>query len=261
MRTIGIDLEPWLKKGLLHIEASRPSLHGLEMHLVRAHKLVAKVRPDVVIMDPISNLTSAGTQVEAEAMLVRLIDFLKTRGVTAMFTNLTSGGNAWERTDIGVSSLIDTWILLRDIELGGERNRGLYVLKSRGMKHSNQIREFLITPHGIELQPVYVGAEGVLTGSMRAAQEAREQAAQLERAQQAQRRQHDLAARRAALEAQIRALQAESTALDQEASLSAEQHAAREATIEGERTAAAARRGSAPSVGTAGKTTTKRKAK
>ncbi|HET7198070.1 MAG TPA: circadian clock protein KaiC [Burkholderiales bacterium] len=151
MRSIGIELEPWLKKGLLRIEASRPTLHGLEMHLVRMHKLVGEYKPAAVIVDPISNLVNAGTQGDAEAMLVRLIDFLKSEGITALFTNLTSGGNAWERTEVGVSSLIDSWILLRDIELGGERNRSLYVIKSRGMRHSNRIREFRITPRGVAL--------------------------------------------------------------------------------------------------------------
>ena len=260
MRSIGIDLEPWAKKGLLRIEASRPSLHGLEMHLVRVHKEVAAFRPDVVIIDPISNLVTAGTQMDTEAMLVRLIDFLKTGGVTAMFTNLTTGGNAWEKTDVGVSSLIDTWILLRDIELGGERNRGLYVLKSRGMKHSNQIREFLITPHGIELEPVYVGPEGVLTGSMRAAQEAREKAAELEREQAAERKQRELALRRSALEVQIKALQAEFAAVAQEAGISAEESSARERRRDEDRSRAAVRRGGA-TASEAGKTTTKGKRK
>ncbi len=255
MRSIGIDLEPWMKKNLLRVQASRPSLHGLEMHLVSVHKQVADFKPDAVIVDPISNMVSAGTQVDTEAMLLRLIDFLKQRGITALFTNLTAGGNAWERTDVGVSSIIDTWILLRDIELGGERNRGLYVLKSRGMKHSNQIREFLITARGIELQPVYVGPEGVLTGSMRAAQEAREKAAQLERGQQAERRQRELAARRAALEAQIKALQAEFAATEQEASVSAAQAAAGPQAIEKQRAAAAQRRGGPLPTAKAEKTT------
>jgi circadian clock protein KaiC len=246
MRSIGMDLDQWVKKGLLRIEASRPSLHGLEMHLVRMHKQVAQFKPSVVVIDPISNLITAGTQADTEAMLIRLIDFLKASGITALFTNLTSGGNAWERTDVGVSSIIDTWILLRDIELGGERNRGLYVLKSRGMKHSNQIREFLITPNGIQLEPVYVGPEGVLTGSMRAAQEAREEAADLERGQQAERRQRELAARRAALEAQIKALQAEFTAVDQEANRSATENAERSRTLDSQRAQAAVRRGGGP---------------
>jgi circadian clock protein KaiC len=146
------------------------------MHLVQIHKMVAEFKPAAVVIDPISNFSSSGGRDDAALMLLRLIDFLKAQQITAFLTHLTSGGSASEATDVGISSIIDTWLLLRDIELGGERNRGLYVLKSRGMKHSNQIREFVITPEGIELLDVYVGPEGVLTGSMRAAQEAREQA-------------------------------------------------------------------------------------
>ena len=157
MRSIGIDLEPCVKKGLLRIEASRPSLHGLEMHLVRVHKLVSEFKPAAVVMDPISNLVTAGTRLDTEAMLLRLIDFLKSSGITALFTHLTGGDGAREGTDVGVSSIIDTWILLRDMELAGERKRGLYILKSRGMKHSNQIRAFLITPRGIDLKPMQAG--------------------------------------------------------------------------------------------------------
>jgi circadian clock protein KaiC len=176
-------------------------------------------------------------------MLLRLIDFLKSRQITAILLNLTSGGDSWERTDVGISSIIDTWILLRDIELGGERNRGIYILKSRGMKHSNQIREYTITPQGIALQEVYVGPEGVLTGSMRAAQEAREKAAALERRREAERKQRELAHRRAALEAQITALRAEFDATEQEAKLTASSESAREQEIESERSKAALRRG------------------
>jgi circadian clock protein KaiC len=260
MRSIGVDIEPWLKKGLLRMEASRPSLHGLEMHLARVHKQVAEFDPKVVIVDPISNLVTAGSELDTQAMLLRLIDFLKGHGITAMFVNLTSGGASWEKTDIGVSSLIDTWILLRDIELGGERNRGLYVLKSRGMKHSNQIREFLITPKGIQLEEVYIGPEGVLTGSMRAAQEAREKAADVERRQHAERKQRELTMRRAALEAQIKALQAEFAAAEEEAKVSLAQSAAREQTLQSERERAAERRASTPRT-TAPRQTTKGKAK
>ena len=152
MKSIGVDLGPWIKKGLLRLEASRPTLLGIEAHLALIHKMVNEFEPRVVVIDPISNFATAGTETDAQAMLLRLIDLLKARQITAMFVHLTAGGNAWERTDVGVSSLIDTWILLRDIELAGERNRGLYVLKSRGMKHSNQVHEFLLTDRGIELR-------------------------------------------------------------------------------------------------------------
>jgi circadian clock protein KaiC len=243
MKSIGVDLTPWVKKGLLRLESSRPTLHGIEMHLSTIHKMVDNFKPQVVIIDPISNFSSAGTLADAEAMLLRLIDFLKARQITAMFVNLTAGGNAWEKTDLGVSSLIDTWILLRDIELAGERNRGLYVLKSRGMKHSNQIREFLITSEGIRLEDVYVGPEGVLTGSMRAAQEDRERAAALAQGQEAIRKQRELARRRAGLEAQIAALRAEFEAVEDESRIAAELEKARAQQLEKSRSAAALRRG------------------
>ncbi len=243
MRSIGIDLEPYAKKGLLHMHASRPTLHGLEMHLVQVHKMVSDFDPAVVIIDPISNFVSGGTAHDTQSMLLRLIDFLKSKQITAMFTHLTSGGGAWEATDVGVSSLIDTWLLVRDIELAGERNRGLYVLKSRGMAHSNQIREFVITPKGIDLLDVYVGPEGVLTGSMRAAQEAREHAEAIQRRQEEARRQREVESRRKALEAQMSALQAEIHSLGEESKVLASQEQAREDAINEQRAAAARRRG------------------
>ncbi|HWI39147.1 MAG TPA: circadian clock protein KaiC [Burkholderiales bacterium] len=247
MRSIGLELEPYAKKGLLRMHASRPTLYGLEMHLVQIHKMVTELDPAVVVIDPISNFVSGGTSRDTQSMLLRLIDFLKARQVTAFFTHLTSGatsgGTSWEGTDVGVSSLIDTWLLVRDIELAGERNRGLYVLKSRGMPHSNQIREFLITPRGVDLQDVYVGPEGVLTGSMRAAQEAREKAQALERRHEEARRQREVEAKRAAVEAQIAALQAEVKGLSEEGKLLAEQDQAREDELSEQREAAARRRG------------------
>jgi circadian clock protein KaiC len=246
MKSIGIDLEPHVKKGLLKLSAARPTLHGLEMHLVQMHKMVEEFDPSVVIVDPISNFVNAGNAQDALTMLLRLTDFLKSRQTTAMFTHLSSGGvagAALENTDIGVSSLIDTWILLRDIELGGERNKGLYILKSRGMKHSNQIREYLHTAEGIQLEDVYIGADGVLTGSMRAAQEAREEAAENERTEAAARKQRELDRRRAVLEAQIAALRAEFAAAEEESSLLAKQNETRERVISHNRSAISARRG------------------
>jgi circadian clock protein KaiC len=243
MHSIGVDLEPYSKKGLLKMHASRPTLFGLEMHLVQIHKMVSEFDPSVVIIDPISNFITGGTSGDTESMLLRLIDFLKAKQITAMFSHLTAGGKAWESTDVGVSSLIDTWLLVRDIELAGERNRGLYVLKSRGMPHSNQIREFVITPRGIDLLDVYVGPEGVLTGSMRAAQEAREKAQAIERRQEEARRQREIEGRRAALQAQIAALQAEFSGLSEESHLLATQVQAREDQLAEQRQAAARRRG------------------
>jgi circadian clock protein KaiC len=219
------------------------------MHLVQIHKMVSEFDPAAVIIDPISNFVSGGTTGDTQSMLLRLIDFLKGKQITAFFTHLTSGGTAggaWEGTDVGVSSLIDTWLLVRDIELAGERNRGLYVLKSRGMSHSNQIREFVITSRGIDLLDVYVGPEGVLTGSMRAAQEAREKAQALARRQEETRKQRAVEAKRAALEAQIAALQAEMKGLTDEGRLLAEQDQAREDVLKEQRDAAARRRGAEP---------------
>jgi circadian clock protein KaiC len=209
MRSVGLDLQPWLEKGLLHIHATRPSSHGLEMHLVTVHKLVRDLRPGAVVMDPISNLTQVGSLSEAQAMLVRLIDFLKVRGVTALYTSLTPNDGFLERTEIGVSSLIDTWLLVRQVEVNGERNRTLFVLKSRGMSHSNQVREFLLTDHGLDLREAYLGPHGVLTGSARLAQEARDRDEELRRVEEAQRQAIQLTARRLSIEAQMAALQAE----------------------------------------------------
>jgi circadian clock protein KaiC len=205
MRSIGIDLEPFVKKDLVRIRASRPTLFGLEMHLVQIHKMVGEFKPALVIVDPISNFINSGTPHETQAMLLRLVDFLKAKRITAMFTHLTHGGNHTEATDVGISSIIDTWLLVRDIELGGERNRGLYVLKSRGMRHSNQIREFLITSEGIRLEEVYVGPEGVLTGSLRAAQEARERAEALTLQGEIDAKQREVDRLRAALEVRAEA--------------------------------------------------------
>jgi len=209
MASIGLNLQQWIDAGLLKFHATRPTLHGVEQHLALMHKLVREFKPQAVIVDPVSNFVSASTQREAEAMLIRLVDFLKIQGITAFFTSLTSGGHAMEATEQGLSSIVDTWLLLRDIELGGERNRGLYVLKSRGMAHSNQIREFLLTSDGIELRDIYLGPEGVLTGSMRLAQEARERSATMSREQEAERLKRQSERRRRVVEAQIAALKAE----------------------------------------------------
>jgi circadian clock protein KaiC len=216
MRSIGLDLAPWLKKDLLQFHATRPTACGLETHLAAVHKLVNDFQPRMVIIDPITNFLKAGTLAEAEAMLMRLIDFLKAQQTTAVFTNLTHGGDSREQSEMGISSLIDTWLLLRDIELGGERNRGLYVLKSRGTAHSNQIREFLLTNHGIELKDVYVGPEGVLTGSLRLVQEAREQSAAVSRQQEIDRRLRDLERKRQVLEGQVASQRAQFEAEQEE---------------------------------------------
>jgi circadian clock protein KaiC len=209
MRSIGIHLEPHIKAGLLRFEAWRPTQNGLEMHLLRIHKLVEEHQPDAVIIDPVTNLT-VGTENELHSTLMRLIDFLKSRGITALLIALTAGKDKdLEQTEVGISSLIDTWIFLRDVELNGERNRCLYVLKSRGMAHSNQVREFVMTKEGVHLLPVYIGAGTVLTGSARMSQEARERAEEMSRQQQTEQKKKELERRRAAVEAQIDALRSQ----------------------------------------------------
>lgn len=209
MKSIGLNLEPYVKSGLLHFYNARPTMHGLEMHLAMMHKLITRLKPRMVVIDPISNFASASTDLEVHTMLVRLVDFLKSKAITGIFTNLADGEAFAETTDMGISSIMDTWILLRDIELGGERNRGLYILKSRGMSHSNQIREFLITPHGIDLLDVYTGPDGVLTGSARVAREATERAQRMKRRQEITRKHAELAAKQKSMEAQIEEIRAQ----------------------------------------------------
>jgi circadian clock protein KaiC len=206
MRSIGIDLEPWVKKGLLRVAASRPTLHGLEMRLLTAHQLVEEHRPAAVIVDPITNLVASGSINEARSMLTRLIDFLKNRGITGVFTSLVSGGEATEETAVEISSLIDTWILVRDLESGGERNRSLTIVKSRGMPHSKANREFTLGDSGVALVDVQRGAGGAVAGTARLAEQA-----------DVARRRAQLERRRAALEAQIESLRASFAAEEAEA--------------------------------------------
>jgi circadian clock protein KaiC len=218
MGTIGMDLGRWVKKGLLKIQSTRPTTYGLEMHLVELHHLLETIKPQVVVIDPLSSLMAAGPQDTNDAMnmVLRVIDRLKQLGITGFFTALTSGGHSLEATDLNVSSLVDTWLLLRDVESDGERNRVLYVLKSRGMAHSNQLREFSMTKNGVELREAYLGPAGVLTGSARVAQEAREREEQSRLLRENADRQ--LAARRKmrSAEAQIAALEAEKEAAERE---------------------------------------------
>ena len=209
MRSVGVDLEKFVRRGLLRFEAWRPTQSGLEMHLLQIHKLVEQHKPAAVVIDPITNLL-LGSKNELHSMLMRLIDFLKTKQITGFFTALTAGRNKEiEETDVGISSLIDTWIFARDVEQNGERNRCIYVLKSRGMVHSNQVREFLMSKNGIRLLPVYVGSGSVLTGSARLSQEARERAETVLRQQSKEEQRRVLDGKRKALEAQIEAMRSE----------------------------------------------------
>jgi circadian clock protein KaiC len=209
MRSIGIDLEPWIRKGLLQFQAARPSYGGIEQVLLVTHKCIASFQPSVVVVDPVTNLLMANSLNEVRSMLTRLVDFLKTKRITAIFTSLTEAGGALEASEANVSSLMDTWLLLKSIEVGGERNRALYVLKSRGMEHSNQIREFLLTNDGLRLLDVYLGPEGVLTGSARVSQEMREKAVVTLHRQARETSQRELERKRRIFEARMVMLRAE----------------------------------------------------
>ena len=209
MRSIGLRLEPLVKSGLLRFHSARPSLYGLEMHLATMFKEIAEFRPHVVVVDPITGLMDAGTDSEGKAMVTRLIDYLKAGQVTSLFTSLTQGGHTLQQSEAAMSSLMDSWLLLQDFEGNGERNRVLYVLKARGMAHSNQIREFLISDHGIDLVDAYIGPSGVLTGSARVAQGDLEKAAVLTGQQEAAQLKREVERKRAALERQISALRSD----------------------------------------------------
>lgn len=231
MRSIGINLEPWVKKGLLKFHASRPTFCGLEMHLVQIHNLVNSFNPSVVIFDPITTMMSIGSENTVKSMLTRLLDYLKMKKlVTTLFTNLSHNEDL-EKTTVAISSLMDTWILLRDIEIGGERNRGLYVLKARGIGHSNQIREFLLTKDGIDVRDVYLGQDKVLTGSARLAQEAEEKTEALIRRQETERKQRELERKRETIESQIKLLRSQYESEEEELRISILQAKLNEETI------------------------------
>jgi circadian clock protein KaiC len=203
-----LDLEQWTRKGLLRFHAVRATFCGLEQHLGSIIKLVGELHPTVVVIDPVTNLSAVGSTEEIKAMLTQVINYCKNQGITALFTSLTEGSNSSEQTDVGVSSLMDTWVLLRNMETpSGERNRLLFVLKSRGMAHSNQVREFALTDQGIRLTDVYVGAGTVLTGSARLVQEARDKAMVEVQRQEVVRRQRELEQEQAQIQARIEELQ------------------------------------------------------
>jgi len=209
VHSIGLRLEPLVKRGLLRFHSARPSLYGLEMHLATMFKEIALFRPQVVVVDPITSLMDSGTDSETNGMITRLIDYLKAGQVTTLFTSLTQGGHALQQSEAAMSSLMDAWLLLQDFEGNGERNRVLYVLKARGMAHSNQIREFLISDRGIDLVDAYIGPSGVLTGSARAAQSARETAETLASQQEAAQLKREVERKRTALERQISGLRSD----------------------------------------------------
>ncbi len=209
MLSIGLHLEPMVRRGQLRFHSARPSLYGLEMHLATMFREIATFKPDVVVIDPVTSLMDLGTTSESKGMVTRLIDYLKAGQITSLFTSLTQGGHAPQQTEAAMSSLMDSWLLLQDFEGNGERNRLFYVLKARGMSHSNQIREFLISDHGIDVVDAYIGASGVLTGSARAAQEALEKAVVLSNQQEAARLKREVERKRTAIERQISGLRSD----------------------------------------------------
>ncbi len=230
MASVGLDLDAHVRKGLLHLHAARPTIHGLETHLVVAHQLTERIAPSVVVLDPVSNLLNAGEHRQVHTMLLRLLDYFKGKGVTTLMTTLTNQ-NQTEHTDVSISSLIDTWIVLKDIQSSSERNRGMYILKSRGMNHSNQVREYRLTDHGFELLEPYTGVGGAVTGSARVVQEARELAEESARRGESRRRQAQMAAERGAVEAQIAALQARLHAQQEEVVSAAAHEEARQQQV------------------------------
>jgi circadian clock protein KaiC len=234
MRSIGFALDQWVERGLLRFSASRPSLFGLEMHLAHMHRGIAAFAPNVVVVDPISSLLEDGPEREVRAMLLRLIDYLKAEGITAMFTNLTQGMIETGKTDASVSSLMDSWLLLLSREVSGEYNRQLYLLKSRGMAHSNQVREFILSDQGVELRPAHFGQKGVLTESARPAPEARERATALAK-KGLERKVRALARRRHHLERQIEELRAELEEGEREIAHLAEEGRIHEMQLQAER--------------------------
>jgi len=245
MRAVGIDLQPFIDQGLLHLEASRPTLNGLERHLVTLHQLVRDYQPRAVIIDPISNLVSVGSLSEVRSMLTRMIDFLKISNITALFTALISGRHGQlELTEEGVSSLVDTWISVRDLEGIGERNRGLSILKARGMAHSNQVREFLITDHGVRLLDVVIGPTGIITGAARLTQQIQEEAQRVVRQHETDRRDRELERRRRMLEATIANLRTEFESVEEELRQVSDEEQGRQAALREGRASLAA--GSSP---------------
>lgn len=242
MASIGLDLNKWVDAGLLRYEATRSTLYGLEMHLVNIHNILEEFQPDVVVIDPMTSLQLVGTQREIQSTLARLVDLLKSRGITGLFVSLISGGDAMDRTEESVSSLMDSWLLLRNVEYAGERNRTLYLLKSRGMAHSNQVREFVLTDEGVKLERAYVGPGGVFTGSARVAQEAADEAERTLRQQEIEARQRDIARKREALEARVLELRAEYDADEAEATRVIEELKLRDTSLATERASMQRRR-------------------
>jgi circadian clock protein KaiC len=241
--SVGLDLQKWVDVGLLRFEAARPSLYGLEMHLARMNRDVTTFKPSVVVVDPISAFR--GPDQDVHSTLLRMVDLLKRDGISALFTSLRSGDSDMNGTDQGLSSLMDSWIKLSNVEENGERNRILYIIKSRGSSHSHQVREYLMTNTGIQLIDAYIGSEGVLTGTARVLQEARDQAETDLRLQEIERKKREIARRRTGLERQIADLRASLELEEEEALKLLVEQEARESSRALQRAVVSARRGAA----------------
>lgn len=216
MRSIGLDLAPFVEDGLIRFISARPTFYSLEMHLAIMLREVQKFDPEVVVLDPISAFMESGDKLEVQSMLLRMVDYLKSRGVSAMFTHLMHDQDGTVATDAGLSSLMDGWILMLNREVNGEFNRELYLLKARGMSHSNQVREFVMSEAGIQLMPPYLGENGALTGSARRSEEARARRQEVSRRAEVDRLKSQIETRRRKALAQIEALRAELEADDVE---------------------------------------------
>jgi len=243
MRSVGLDLQRHMDSGLLRLESSRPSRYGFEMHLARMNRDLSAFDPAVVVVDPLSAFR--GADWEVHSVMLRLLDLLRSRGITALFTSLGEVDEGAATMDAGLSSMMDTWISLRNVASNGERNRVLYVLKSRGMSHSNQLREFRISETGISLIDAYVGPDGVLTGSARIAQEARERAGETAREEEADRRRRAVIRKRELVERQVAEMVAALEAEEAEAARLGAEDRASHAEREVGRLVMAARRGAA----------------
>ena len=242
-RSVGLDLARHVESGLLRFEAARPSLHGLETHLARMHRDIVRFKPSLVVIDPVSALS--GPPNELQATLLRMVDMLKSRDITAVFTTLNSEGGFDERSDLGLSSLMDAWIKLKDNEANGERTRTLYVIKARGMSHSNQVREFQMSASGVRLVDAYVGPGGVLTGTARLVQEAHEQAEAQRRVEEGERRRREIVRKRQGIERQIAELRASLEIAEEEESVLLGEDETRETLLASERRVITQRRSTA----------------
>ncbi|NUN65017.1 circadian clock protein KaiC [Pseudanabaena biceps] len=221
LSSISLDLNPYVEQGLLQFDAVRPSNYNLEMRLFKIHQWIKKFQPRAIVIDPMSNLILSGSVMQTKSFFMRLIDYLKSKQITVFMTNLTAGDNELdqEKTEVGVSSLMDTWLEVQTIKVNGERNRLLYALKSRGMPHSNQVREFIVNSEGVNLVEVYLGDGKVLTGTERINQELAEKALVKKRQQNFELQKRDFDREKQLLQAQINALQMQLASRDEEFAL------------------------------------------